>query len=74
MIGVVDNLVQLVPTMITIKECSARTGVSYDRIRKLCLQGRIVHIRAGNKYLINFERFVAYLNEGDQKEGGTDNE
>lgn len=67
-------MIQMVPTMLTIKEVSARTGISYDRIRKMCIQNKIVYIRAGNKYLINFERFVAYLNEGDQKEGGTDNE
>lgn len=60
-----DNVIEMIPEMITIKECSARTGVSYDWIRKLCLQNRIVHIRAGNKYLINFGKFVAYLNEGD---------
>lgn len=69
-----NNIMELIPEMITIKECSARTGISYDRIRKMCIQNKIVYIRAGNKYLINFERFVAYLNEGDQKEGGTDNE
>lgn len=67
-------MIQMVPTMLPIREVSARTGLSYDWIRKGCIQGKIVHIRAGNKYLINFERFVAYLNEGDQKEGGTDNE
>ena len=66
----IDNTIDLIPEMVTINECSKRTGVSYDWIRKLCLQGRIVHIRAGNKYLINFGKFVAYLNTGDQKEGG----
>lgn len=60
--------------MVTIRECSSRTGVSYDWIRKLCLQGRIVHIRAGNKYLINFGKFVDYLNNGDFTKGETDND
>ena len=67
----IDNTIELIPEMITIKECSARTGVSYDWIRKLCLQGRIIHIRAGNKYLINFGKFIAYLNEGDKSGGET---
>ena len=53
-----------VPRMMTIKEVSAQTGISYDFIRKLCLQGRIVHIKAGAKYLVNFDKFVNYLNEG----------
>ncbi|MDC7289561.1 helix-turn-helix domain-containing protein [Blautia schinkii] len=54
-----------VPRMLTIKEVSKQTGISYDFIRKLCLQGRIVHIRAGVKYLVNFDRFLEYLNEGE---------
>lgn len=65
----IDNTIDLIPEMITIKECSSRTGVSYDWIRKMCLQGRVVHIRAGNKYLINFQKFIAYLNEGDRTGG-----
>lgn len=61
-----------VPEMITIKEAARRTGVSYDCIRKLCLQKKIVHIKAGSKYLINFGMFCKYLNEGDQ--GGVSGE
>lgn len=53
---------ETIPKMLTIKECSEQTGVSYDAIRKLCLNGKIVHIRAGNKYLINFGKFVEFLN------------
>ena len=53
------------PRMLTIKETSAETGISYDAIRKLCLQGKIVYIKAGAKFLINFDRFVDYLNEGE---------
>ena len=64
----VNTTLDLIPEMITIKVCAARTGLSYDWIRKLCLQGKIVHIRAGNKYLINFGKFVEYLNEGDGRE------
>lgn len=54
--------------MVTIKEASNLTGVSYDCIRKLCLQNKIVFIKAGCKYLINYDRFVEYLNAGgDEK-------
>lgn len=56
----------MIPEMLTIRETSKRTGVSYDAIRKLCLQGKIVHIRVGAKYLVNFGKFCEYLNEGDQ--------
>lgn len=57
-----------IPTMKTIKEAAAETNVSYDFIRKLCLQNKIVFIRAGAKYLINMEKFVEFLNEGEQVE------
>ena len=61
---------ELVPEMITLKEASRRTGLSYDCLRKWCLHGKIVHIRIGNgKFLINFGRLVEWLNTscgGDQ--------
>ena len=50
-----------VPTMLTIRETADRTGVSYDCIRKLCIQREIVHIKAGTKYLVNYEKFCEYL-------------
>ena len=55
-----------VPTMLTIRETANRTSISYDAIRKLCLQDKIVYIRAGKKYLINFEKFCEFLNKGQQ--------
>ena len=64
-----DNVIEMVPEMVTIKSASARTGVSYDCLWKMCRQGKIVHIRAGNKYLINFEKLIQYLNTGDQTGG-----
>ena len=62
--------VDLVPEMITIKEASGRTGLSYDFLRKSCLNGRIVHIRIGSgKFLINWGRLVEWLNttRGDDR-------
>lgn len=59
-----------VPTMVGIKEASSRTGVSYDYLRKLCLRKQIVHIRAGRRYLINLEKLVDYLNQGEMAAGG----
>lgn len=53
-----------IPLMWTIKEASQNTGLSYDFIRKLCLQNRIVHVKAGRKYLVNSEKLVEYLNGG----------
>lgn len=53
-----------IPEMLTIKEAAGRTGLSYDFIRKLCLQGKIVFVRTGSKYLINMGKLVDYLNSG----------
>ena len=57
-----ENFLMKAPTMVTIKEASARTGMSYDSIRKLCLRGEIVHVKCGTKYMVNYEKFVSFLN------------
>ncbi len=53
-----------VPVMIPLREASSRTGLSYDCLRKLCLTGKIVFIRSGSKYLVNFGKLCEYLNNG----------
>lgn len=55
-----------IPTMYTIDAARRATGLSYDYIRKLCLAGKIVYVRAGTKYLINMEKLIEYLNAGDR--------
>lgn len=54
------------PTMVGITEASKQTGLSYDFIRKLCLQGKIVYVRAGVRYLVNLEKLIEYLNQGEK--------
>lgn len=54
----------VVPVMLTIDQAREKTGLSYDFLRKLCLQGKIVSIRAGSKYLINQDALITYLNTG----------
>ena len=56
-----------IPTMVTIREAATKTRLSYDYIRKLCIQGKVVHVRAGSKFLINMEKFVDFLNQGEQE-------
>ena len=58
-----------IPTMETIKTASEQPGLSYDYLRKLCLQGKIVYVRAGSKYLINMEKLVDFLNRGEAAAG-----
>lgn len=48
-----------------IKEMVELTGLSYSFLRQLCMQNKIVHIRSGKKYLINYDRFIDYLNIGE---------
>lgn len=52
----------MIPEMITLREASKRTGLSYDFLRRGCLSGRFVHIRSGAKFLINFGKLCDYLN------------
>ena len=51
-----------IPEMLTLRETAKRTGLSYYYLRNQCLAGKIVHIRAGAKILINFDRLIAMLN------------
>jgi len=55
------------PVMLTIKEAAAETKLAEHFIRQLCLTGRIVNVRAGKKYLVNYHKLVDYLNAGDQQ-------
>ena len=52
------------PTMLPIKKAAKETGLSYSFIRNLCIQGKIVYIRSGNRYFINFEKFTEFLDNG----------
>lgn len=56
--------------MVTLKEASSRTGISYDQLRKMCINRQIIHIKAGCKFLINWDKLVDYLNTGEP--GGSD--
>ena len=55
-------VVDIIPEMLTLDQTSKRSGLSYDALRKMCLNNEIVHIRVGKKFLINWNRFVDYLN------------
>ena len=64
-----------IPEMVTIKEASLRTGLSYDFLRKQCLKGNMAHIRVGNgKFLINFDLLVEQMStiRGVRKEENCD--
>lgn len=56
------------PTMVPIRKAAEMSGCSYDFIRKLCLNKRITFVKAGSKYLINWEKFCSFLNGEDADE------
>ena len=51
-----------VPIMLTIKETSEKSGLPYSAIRKMCLNNKITYIKLGRKFLVNWNKFVEYLN------------
>ena len=53
---------EVVPEMIGLREAARRTGLSYGFLRRLCLSGQIVHVRAGSKFLINWQKLCDFLN------------
>ena len=55
-----------VPTMLTIKETSEKSGLPYSSIRKMCLNDEITYIKIGRKFLVNWERFLQFLNGGEE--------
>lgn len=54
------------PKMKTINEMVELTGLPYTFFRGLCVQNKIVYIKTGKKYLINYDRFIDYLNNGER--------
>lgn len=69
-----DMMMQEVPVMIPLKKASEVTGLSYDRLRKMCVANKIVHIRVGDgagnkgKFLVNYGKLLDYLNTGDRED------
>ena len=41
--------------------------ISYKALWQMCKQNKIVYIKSGNKYLVNVDKFIEYLNTGDQE-------
>lgn len=57
-----------VPTMVSINQARNETGLSYEFLRSLIREGKITYIRTGKKFLINLEKLVEYLENGEQDE------
>ena len=52
--------------LLTIKQAAEMVdGLKPYRIRQLCISGKLEHIKAGNKYLINRTVLLDYIGEKD---------
>lgn len=64
----IRNVTELkIPRMVPIQTVADECGFSYKTLWKMCKENQIVYIKAGNKYLINFEKFIEFLNTGVQE-------
>lgn len=59
-----ETIEVFVPTMLTIKELSEKTKLSKYFVRRLVLENKVQYVKSGNKYLVNYEKFLNYLNTG----------
>lgn len=51
-----------VPRMVTVDELAKLTHISAYAIRKLVRANKITYFKSGSKVLINFDRFIDFLN------------
>jgi excisionase family DNA binding protein len=52
--------------MKTIEETAQYFGLPKHFCRRAVLEGKVVYVRTGRKYLINIEKFAEWLNAGEQ--------
>ena len=70
------EVIRNAPRMETIAKTAKLLGVAEHFVRKKVLDGEIIAIKAGNRYLVNVDKFVEYLNTSrvaaDQSRKGDD--
>ena len=52
----------------TLRFWADQTGLSYDFLRRACLDGKLKHIRCGVKYMVRSDWFNDFLE--DESQGG----
>ena len=55
------------PKMLTIAQTAKEFNLPKNFIRQAVLDGRIVHVKAGKKHLINAQKVEEWLNAGDNQ-------
>ena len=54
------------PRMRTIRQAAQEANVPEHWLRQAVKDGRIVHVTAGRKVLVNYDKLLEYLNRGEQ--------
>ena len=57
----VNSEAQALPIMLTLREASNVSGLSYEGLRRLCVEGKLVHVRIGRKIFVNQDKMKEYL-------------
>lgn len=60
------------PRVRTLREAAEESGICYNRLRLMCLQGKLIYVKAGRKFLVNMDSLANYLNTGDPERTGAD--
>ena len=55
------------PKMLTIAQTAKEFNLPKNFVRQAVLDGRIVHVKAGKKHLINAQKVEEWLNAGDSQ-------
>lgn len=59
------------PRMMTLREAATETGLAYSCLRRWILTGQFTYFRkAGNKYLVNMDRLMDFLDTPAVTAGG----
>ncbi len=54
-----------IPEMIPITKCKQVTGLSYQAIKQLCADRKIIYLKSGKKVLVNLDSLLKYMNSGE---------
>lgn len=52
------------PRMRTIRQAAAESGLAVYFVRRLIAENKVVYVKAGRKFLVNFDSLIQYLNSG----------
>ena len=54
-----------IPQMMTIEKAAKFANLTKYHTRQLVLQGKVKFVKSGVKYLVNVDRLIEYLNNGE---------